>query len=372
MKGKKNMNSIARTIHISKYYGCLEAMQKRFDSLARQDAFCGTIVSQFEDWKMESRRTLEKLLGMDKMVSCDLTPSIDDKVFFPASFDSPDITREHLILQVEPGIYMTVFLFIPKDISNPKCILALPGHQGGGKYSVAGCSEIPAVADAIKKFNYDYGLTLAKKGYVVACPDCRGFGERRDKAFQDDSEESFLKGTCFHLSHMALGLGETVCGMCTWDAMRLTDYIINRGAKEGWNTDNLGCVGFSGGGMQTLWLSALDDRIKNVLISGYLYGYKDSLLELNGNCNCNYIPDLWLHFDMGDIASLIAPRRLIVQSCRNDHLNGPRGLDNVYEQLDIVRKAYALYGKESLLYHDIREGGHCFHQEILDEFVKDI
>ena len=367
------MNSIAETIHIKKYYGCLEAMQKRFDSFSRQDAFCGSDVSSFEEWRDNSRKTLKALLGMDRMVRCPLAPSVDETVFLPASFDSPNIKgnsikREHLILQVEPGIYMTVFLLIPENAEHPECCIALPGHMGAGKYSVAGCSDIPAVKEAIDRFHYDYGLAMAQKGYVVACPDCRGFGERRDEALQDDSEASFLNSTCFHLSHMAEGLGETVCGMCTWDAMRLVDYMIRRGGEEGWNTDTLCCIGFSGGGMQALWASAMDDRIQRTLISGYLYGYKDSLLTLNGNCNCNYIPHLWEHFDMGDIASLIAPRGLIIQSCREDHLNGPRGLTNVYEQLEIVKRAYGLFGKAEEVIHDIRPGEHCFHQEILEAF----
>ena len=69
---------------------------------------------------------------------------------------------------------------------------------------------------------------------------------------------------------------------------------------------------------------------------------------------------------MGDIASLIAPRPLAVQSCRGDHLNGPRGLANVTEQLDIVRNAYRLYGEEKYPIHDVREGEHCWHEEVLD------
>jgi len=364
------MESIAKTLHIKKYYGCLDAMQKRFDKRSRQDAFCGSSVNDFIKWKDESRNTLTDLLGLNVMENSDLNPCIDERVQLPAFFDASAITREHLILQVEPGIYMTVFLLIPENVKNPECYIALPGHMGAGKYSVAGCSEIPSVHEAIERFNYDYGLALAKKGFVVACPDCRGFGERRDEALWDDSESSFLNSTCFHLAHMAEGLGETVCGMCTWDAMRLIDYMFIRGKQEGWNVDTLGCVGFSGGGMQALWAAAMDERIKKVLISGYMYGYKDSLLTLNGNCNCNYIPHLWEHFDMGDIASLIAPRKLFIQSCRNDHLNGPRGMDNVYEQIDIIKKAYALYGKENDLIHDIREGEHCFHQEILEDFVK--
>ena len=118
--------------------------------------------------------------------------------------------------------------------------------------------------------------------------------------------------------------------------------------------------------MQALWIAALDDRIKQAIISGYLYGVRDSLLILNGNCSCNYVPHLWEHFDMGDIASLIAPRPLAVQSCASDHLNGPRGLVNVREQLEVVRAAYDLYGKGKFPYHDVREGGHAWHEEILD------
>jgi len=124
-------------------------------------------------------------------------------------------------------------------------------------------------------------------------------------------------------------------------------------------------MGFSGGGMQTLWAAAMDDRIKQAIISGYMYGYRDSLLILNGNCSCNYVPHLWEYVDMGDLGALIAPRPLAIQSCRDDHLNGHRGLANVTEQVDIIRKAYALFDRHDLPVHDIREGGHCWHGDIL-------
>ncbi|MCR5674899.1 MAG: hypothetical protein K6G16_04240 [Lachnospiraceae bacterium] len=351
-------------------------MRARFDKRARRDAFAGTTDEDFTAWRRESRRTLTELLGLDRMEKAPTDARIDGRVTIPASDGAPEIVREHVVIQVEPGIYMTLYLLIPErsvvksgSVNAPQVYLALPGHMGAGKESIAGRAEIPAVADSIRQFNYDYGLRLARMGYIVACPDCRGFGERRDEDRRSDSEEDFLNSTCFQLSHMAEGLGETVCGMCTWDAMRLMDYLAERGREEGWQTDAFGCVGFSGGGMQTLWTAAMDDRVTIAVISGYLYGYRDSLLVLNSNCSCNYIPRLWEHFDMGDVASLIAPRRLFVQSCRDDHLNGPRGLDNVREQLDIVRAAYRLFDAEDRLTHDIREGGHCFHPEILDALL---
>ena len=356
-----------RIIEIPKFYGSLSGMLKKFDRYGRQDCFQGDTPEELKQWQQTSRRTLKELIGWKYMETCELLPRTEECITLKNG-----IVREKVIIQVEPDIWMPLYILIPPEAvtktekgEKPDCFLCLPGHQGGGKYSVAGCYDIPAVRDKIEFYHYDYGMQMAKHGFVALCPDCRGFGERRDEALRNqEDEKAFLTGTCFHLAHMAEALGETVIGMCTWDVTRLLDYVYERGQ---WNTDTLGVMGFSGGGMQTLWAAALDERIRRAIISGYLYGYKDSLLILNGNCSCNYVPQLWQHFDMGDIAALIAPRPLAIQSCQNDHLNGPRGMANVLEQLETVRKAYRLYGNMKYPFHDVRDGEHCWHEEILDE-----
>lgn len=348
-----------RTVKVDTYYGSLKGMLAKYDKYARQDAFHGTTLNEFCAWQKKMRNTLGDLIGLPYMESCPLNPSLID-----VKEVEDGILREKVIIQVEPEIYMPFYILLPGvgcGRSKP-CFIALPGHLGGGKYSVAGCYGIPVINKQIKRFHYDYGMQLARLGYVVLCPDSRGFGERRDEEFQSEREEHFLNSTCFQLAHMAEPLGETVIGMLSWDVMRLIDYIYERGE---WDTEQLGCIGFSGGGMQTLWAAALDERIRQAYISGYMYGYRDSLLILNGNCSCNYVPHLFEHVDMGDIASLIAPRPLMIQSCKDDDLNGCRGMENVLEQVAIIREAYKRYGQEQLLIHDIEEGGHCFHQEPL-------
>lgn len=350
-----------RIIEISKFYSSLPTMLKKYDKYARNDYFKGSTKEEFEAWGVQTKEALKELLGMQYMETCPLEPKLKEKVTLEGG-----IVREKVIIQVEPDTWMPMYILIPEKKGDKKqeCVLALPGHQGAGKYSVAGCYDIPAVKDKIDFFNYDYGMQLAKRGYVAVCPDCRGFGERRDEKMQTPGDEAaFIGGSCFHLAHMAEPIGMTVAGMCTWDNMRLIDYLYERAE---WDVDNLAAVGFSGGGMQLMWLAALDERVKRCIISGYLYGYKDSLMILNGNCNCNYVPNLWKHYDCGDITSLIAPRSLVIQSCRNDHLNGPRGLENVYEQLEVVKSAYALYPGAEQPKHDIREGGHSWHHEVLD------
>ena len=345
-------------------YGSLSSMLRKFDRFARQDCFRGQSVEEFEEWREKTRRLLSGLLGLEKMEECDLHPITMEK-----AVTLPDgIRREHIRIQTEPDIWMTMYLLIPADADpNTRLFLCPPGHNGAGKYTVAGLGEYGAIKEKIEQYQYDYGMQLAKKGFVAVCPDCRGFGERRETVADAKDPVLGLKGDCYWLAHMGEPLGIPAAGMLVWDLMRLIDYLELRNE---WDTEHIGCLGFSGGGMQTLYLVALDERIQYAVISGYMYGFRDALLTLNRNCSCNYIPHLWEHLDMGDIASLIAPRPLVIQSCRQDRLNGPRGIVNAVEQAAVIEKAYRLCHAEKLPLHDICEGGHQWHGERLDMYLK--
>jgi hypothetical protein len=246
-------------------------------------------------------------------------------------------------------------------------VLAPHGHGSGGKYSPAGRRDIPVIADQIGVYNYDYGVQLAKEGFVAFCPDARGFGERRETACQGDAEAQFISASCFQIARMAQPLGQTVTGMWAWDLMRLIDYAQQRPECD---PERIGCAGLSGGGLQTLYLSILDERVKCAVISGYFYGVKDSLLELSANCPCNYVPGLWLLADMGDLGALIAPRPLLIETGDRDALNGVRGLPNVTEQVEITRRAYRALGAEDRLVHDIFSGEHLWHGVEAIPFLK--
>ncbi len=344
-------------------YGTLPSMLKKFDRYARKDAFQGHTAEEFEAWRQEMRALLKGLLGWEKMETCPLEPVTEDMVLLY----NGDIRREHIRIQVEPEVWMPMYLLIPAK-AGPKTpvILCPPGHNGAGKYTVAGYEGCEAVTEKIRHYHYDYGLQAAKLGYVAVCPDCRGFGERRERLSDAWSPDTAMGGDCYWLAHMGEPLGIPVAGMLTWDLTRALDHLTERG---NWDTEHIGCLGFSGGGMQTLWLTALDDRVSWAGISGYLYGYRDALLIENRNCSCNYVPHLWEHLDMGDIASLIAPRPLWIQSCRDDRLNGPRGIVNAVEQVDIVRAAYDLFAAGDRLEHEICGGPHQWHGEHLGPFL---
>ena len=350
-----SLSDNGRTVHIDTYFEDEPAFRDRLKREGRSAAFKGTTPGDFGAWQIATRARLFDLLGFSLMDRVPIEVRELDRVRIAGG-----IVRTHAMLQVERDVWMPFYLLEPQtpklDVHGRKCCYICPhGHQGAGAASVAGVTGVPAVDDAVRKFNYDYGLRLARMGYVTVCPDARGWGYRRDWKGQGDDENSFLRGTCLNQARMAEPLGLTVAGLNAWDNMRLIDYLEARGDIA---MDDLGCFGFSGGGYMTLYLAALDPRVRKAFVSGYLYGVDDSLLHLNGNCSCNYVPGLWRLLDMGDIASLIAPRPLLVQSCEGDHLNGARGLANVDEQLDIVRGAYELVGHAGGLSHEVCPGGH--------------
>lgn len=420
---------------ISQIYPTLPSILRKYERYGRKDYFHGKTSEEFMAWQMRSRETLRNLLGLEKMDSCALEPEIDEVVLLsPKRADGRDeaqaertegvvrteneeagtqhdaILRYHVLLRTEPDITLSAYLLVPTSAgADTPVFLCPPGHNGGGKYTVAGVTGYRAIEESIGKYNYDFGWQLAKLGYVCFCPDVRGFGERRE--LLDDTKELPLamKGDCYWLAHMGEPIGIPVLGMLSWDLMRCVDFLQeyritpdgklrrrkatvaeewtsvravqmpekrsenfssrkcprHMGGNERlpsetarWNSERILAFGFSGGAMQSLYLSALDDRIHAVFLSGYMYGFRDSLLQMNRNCSCNYVPHLMEHFDMGDIASLIAPRRLMIQSCREDRLAGARGLANVQEQVDIIRANYAVTGNTENVQQDIEDGPH--------------
>lgn len=326
-------------------YAAWPYFRVRFDSMPRSLRFRGT-AGDVAAWQDAARTKLRSLIGLDTMRPCPLDAKVTARV------DCGDHIRERIELRTEPMITMPAYVLIPKDGKGPfPTMLAPHGHGFGGKEGTAGVEDDDRVRQSIRECQCDYGRQLVRAGFVVLCPDARGFGERRELGARHDP----MACSCFQLNNMAIPLGQTAVGMFVWDLMRLIDYAQTRPDCD---TRRLGCAGLSGGGMQTLWLAALDKRVKAALSSGYFYGVKESLLDLNGNCSCNYVPHLWEHADQGDLGGLIAPRPFMVQTGTRDGLNGAGGLENVRSQMAIARVPYDLLGASGNLLHDVFDGEH--------------
>ncbi|MBU3114104.1 alpha/beta hydrolase family protein [Clostridium lacusfryxellense] len=345
-----------------KYFTTSEYLEKLYNEKSRKFGFKAENIFEYKLWKTELRSKLKEIIGLNNMKSCDLEAQIVESQNFTG------YRRDKIIIQTEPGVWMPLYILIPDGIKvNEKrpCVIAPHGHGGAGKYSIVGRTDIPGIKESIEKYNYDYGLEFVNQGYVVFCNDARGAGERREKKHQGIDITSLMSTSCNDINNVAISIGQTLVGMMTWDLMRLTDYIET---LDYCDHSKIACCGFSGGGLQALWLSALDDRITCSVVSGYFYGFKDSILKTH-LCGCNFVPRLWEYIELGDLAALIAPNKLLIESGTKDSLNGHRGIKNVIQQVDITRKAYNIYNKQENLYHHIFEGPHMWNGEKTYDFV---
>ena len=348
---------------VTRFFPAHAELQARFDREARRMPVDTSSPTDFEAWRTATRRHLSAITGMDGLRAAEPRPVVTESV------QCDGYVRQRMEIHTEPDVVMPLYALLPDDLQAGErrpVVIAPHGHGSGGKNMTAGRREIPAVADTIEKHNGAYAERFAQAGLIVFAPDARAFGERREPVGQANDEDSFMRSTCTPLNHAAISLGQTVTGMWTWDLMRLVDYVLTR---DDCDPERIGCAGLSGGGLQTLWLAAMDDRICAAVVSGYFYGYRDSLLDLNGNCGCNYVPGLWQAVDMGDLGALIAPRPLLIETGDQDPLNGARGLDNVYEQVAITRGAYELYDAGDRLAHDVQPGEHQWYGVVAEPWL---
>lgn len=327
------------------YYEEIEAFCEKYDKTEKPFAFRAETISQHEEWRQRARERLREISGI---VMCEPTNADYRQI---EKISREGYVEEYWLMDTEPKIVMPFYLLRP-DLPNGAAVLIPHGHGGGKETSLNGLNGLAA--------------HLAQNGFFVFCPDERGCGERRERFQQGDSDSAKRSNSHRELLQIAVGFGQSVIGLAVWDLMRLIDFAqtipqIRR--------DAIGCVGMSGGGFQTLWLSALDQRIHSAVTSGYFYGMRDSLVRMSNNCACNFVPFMWQTMDMGDMGAMIAPRPLFIESGREDPLNGHRGLDNVREQLAVTQKAYALYGAEKNLIHKIHPNGHMWVGDGVTDFL---
>ncbi len=333
----------------------------RWNRVSRGRGFKAKTVAELRRWRRELVAELKKITGYATMQSCPLKARITE------SEQMDGYTRQHVQIQTEPGVVMPFYALAPEGKGPFPAVMCPHGHASGGKLSPAGRRDIPEIDKQIAEYNYDYGVQYVREGFIAFCPDARGFGERIEPRVREEHPNDILWSSCQYLNQMGIPLGQTVTGMWAWDLHRLIDYI---GTRKDCIPGKVGCAGLSGGGLQTLWVSALDERVRCAVVSGYLYGYKESLLEMHWNCSCNYVPHLYENVDMGDLAALIAPRPLLVETGDEDPLNGRSGVKNVTSQLNIARKAYRLLVAAEAVEHDLFPGGHRWNGKVAIPWMK--
>lgn len=252
----------------------------------------------FAAWHAALRAKLTELLGpLPERVP--LEAAIDATEPFPAYH------QHHVVYRTAPGVEAPAYLLIPRgaDAAHPApAVLALHGH-GEGKGQLVARGDPPNIYASLAR-------RYAESGFVVLAPDAIGFGERaadfRRYGGRDGCNVNYLKLALFGQNLMALNI---------WDDMRALDYLASRPEVD---AARLGCAGLSFGGTRTMYLAALDERVRAALVSGYLTSFRAYAIDTGNFCGSQFLPGVYAWGDVADIHGLIAPRPLLIQAGRAD------------------------------------------------------
>ncbi len=263
-----------------------------------------------EEWEAQRpflRENLAACFGEQPGERCELEPVVT------AVLPRDGYRVENVRLQTRPGWYMGANVYLPAEQTAPTPAVLMPlGHFAWGRRS----HEIQMAC-----------ATLARRGYVALTLDMPGYGDRAGVG-------SHTVPTYAPLLTVGLSLG----GLQLWDNRRCLDYLCSRPEVD---PTRLGCTGASGGGSQTMYLTALDDRVACAVPTVFI-GSARHYAEY-GCCVCEaargvvQVGDDWL------LLALAAPRPILMVNATNDPTFP---IWYAHLALDSLRQVYRLYGQE--------------------------
>lgn len=262
-----------------------------------------------EDWprrQAQIRRRIMVSQGLWPMPSkAEMNPVIHGRV------ERDDYVVDRVYFQSIPGHYVTGSLYRPIQSSGPVPVVLCPhGHWTDGRFYDVGDKGIrKELSIGAERFAIGgrhpiqaRAVQLARMGCMVFVYDMTGYadsiqiGHRPDDWSHLDRPEDWG----FFSAQAELRL-QNMMGLQTWNSIRALDFVLGLPDVD---PSRVGVTGGSGGGTQSMILSAIDERITAsmpcVMVS----------TSMQGGCTCENAP--YLRIDQGnvDIAAATAPRPL--------------------------------------------------------------
>ncbi len=241
---------------------------------------------------------------------------------------------ENIIFQSRPEVRVTANAYVPTNVKGKvPAVLCVHGHFRGARRD-------PVIQARC--------LGLVKLGFFVLAVDAFGAGERYSKQ-QWGSYHGALYGSSLWPS------GHTLLGMQVNDNRRAVDYLCSRPEVD---TKHLGITGASGGGNQTMYAGALDERIQAVVPVCSVGNYQAYLHA--ACCVCEVLPGALTFTEEGDVLGLVAPRALMVINATRDGFQFSVG--EAKKSFARAQAIFKLHDSEKKVKHAIFEAGHGYHK----------
>lgn len=298
------------------------------------------------EWKIKVREKLTELLGLP-LCECPENFEIEHRR------EEKDYVEYRFTVETEPGYFVPCYLRIPSGVAKPVPItLCLSGH-GAGMSLALGIIKRDKDRDSLSQWPHrNMAERAIREGRAALVIEARSFGE------------SSLDGygtSCTEAAKIALLIGRTTIGERVWDAMKVLDAVENH-FKE-LDMSSIVCTGNSGGGTATYYLACMDERITAAAPSCSVCTYEDSIAAMP-HCMCNHIPGIRKYFEMGDLAVLIAPRKLVIAAGMKDEIFPIEATKKNYET---VKRIYEDSGVPENCALVIGELGHFNYADLLWE-----
>ena len=274
----------------------LQQLDKHYD--ARRKTIEQALASQEKllGYQKELRQKYHKLLG-----------NLPEKTSLNASItgviECEGYRIEKVAYESRPNHHVTANLYLPATGKGPFPGILVPcGHWANAK--------------TIEQHQSICSL-LAINGMVALVVDPVSQGERY-QLLTADGKPANRGGT---LSHSLLDIGANLVGTDivayeAWDNIRSIDYLISRQEVD---PEKIGCTGASGGGTQTTFLMALDDRIKAAAPACYICSVESNLKTLGSPDGCQQLAgDSGLGIEQVSYLTMRAPKPTLIIAAERD------------------------------------------------------
>jgi len=235
-------------------------------------------------------------------------------------------TIEKVVFDSVPNFPVTGCLFLPDQRrGKAPAILNVIGH-----------TDISFRAPSYQRLI----LNLVKKGFIVLAIDPIGQGERLQ--YYDPAQRRSLVGgaTTEHsyFGRQCFIAGSSAAHYFTWDGIRAIDYLVARPEVD---ASRIGVTGLSGGGTQTSYIAAMDDRVVAAAPANYIAGFR-RLLESIGpqDAEQNFNAGILHGIDHADFLEVRAPRPTLVVATTRDFFS----IQGARETFAEAREAFRLLG----------------------------
>jgi len=326
----------------------------RYEAAPRRLRFQARTRPQAEAWQKALRSKVMELVGLTSDTSRSAGGAeVARQALRPVTLETrtfPTYTREKVVFDSRPGVSVLAYVLRPQNVSTAAAtVICVPGH-GRGVDDIVGIDEQGRDRTDKAGYQHDFAIQVVEAGLAAVAIEPMAFGCRRDPI---NARQGLSRKACEPAAGGALLLGETMVGWRVWDVMRTIDYIASRPELD---ANRVGCVGISGGGTATLFAAALEPRIRAAMVSGYLNTFRDSVGSL-AHCIDNYVPGILNWGEMYDVAGLIAPRPLFVESGEKDNIFPIAASVESFKQ---VREIYGVFQATDRVEQEVFPGEHSF------------